>query len=172
MPLLHRLARTGGTLLCRCLASMDSVYLLSEINPRGVAHFNPLRQAADWYGLVAPEEIFDFQGSDEQLDSVKFREAIALLAQRTAERGAKLVVRDWSHLDWVGLPFISQPPLRSSWDTIDPDWSLLGPRCASVRHPVDQYLSTRSLSVIKKRDDSGKTLPRMLFVSDVCFVGL
>jgi len=64
MPLLHHLARTGGTLLCRCLASMDSVYLLSEINPQGVAHFNPLRQAADWYGLVAPEEIFDFQGSD------------------------------------------------------------------------------------------------------------
>ncbi|EMI22529.1 hypothetical protein RMSM_00554 [Rhodopirellula maiorica SM1] len=46
MILLHHLARTGGTLFSRCLAAMDSVYLLSEINPLGVASLFSIRTPA------------------------------------------------------------------------------------------------------------------------------
>jgi len=153
MPLLHHLARTGGTLISRCLASMQGVCLLSEISPLGTSHFNPLRQAADWYGLVQTDEIRELP--DEQA----FRDALLLISSRAAVRGLTLVVRDWSHLDWIGFPFVEPPPMQCSWQGIDHsngdasplvnslDW--LGPRCATVRHPVDQYLSTKSLGTLK-----------------------
>ncbi len=42
---LHQLARTGGTIISKCLGAMAGVVLLSEINPRGVETYNPLAQA-------------------------------------------------------------------------------------------------------------------------------
>jgi len=64
MPILHHLARTGGTLISRCLGSMDGVCLLSEISHLGTSHVNPLQQAADWYGLVQVDEVRELP--DEQ----------------------------------------------------------------------------------------------------------
>ncbi len=40
--LVHHLARSGGTLISRCLGCMSGVLLLSEIHPLGTRHFNPL----------------------------------------------------------------------------------------------------------------------------------
>jgi protein O-GlcNAc transferase len=132
---------------------MNGVCLLSEISPLGTSHFNPLRQTADWYGLVQPEEIRDLP------DQQAFGDAIHQISRRAREHGLTLVVRDWSHLDWIGFPFVD-PPMQFSWQTIDDDQdssrlpengaSWLGPRCATVRHPVDQYLSTKTLGILKE----------------------
>ncbi|MGB7347677.1 MAG: hypothetical protein WBD20_25865, partial [Pirellulaceae bacterium] len=78
MQLIHHLARTGGTLVSRCLGSMDGVCLLSEISPAGTTQFNPLRQAADWYGLVRDDEICDLPVDDP----VAFAQAMNLIASR------------------------------------------------------------------------------------------
>ncbi len=57
--ILHQMARAGGTIMCKCLASMNGVVLLSEIHPRAVLlvqhvqpaaaeQFSPVRQARDY----------------------------------------------------------------------------------------------------------------------------
>jgi hypothetical protein len=89
MALLHHLARTGGTLISRCLASMQGICLLSEINPLGTAHFNPLKQAARWYGLIAEHEMDGLELDSEE----QFRAAMELIHTRAQEQGLTLVVR-------------------------------------------------------------------------------
>lgn len=153
---------------------MTDVCLLSEINPGGTNQFNPLRQAADWFGLVDDDEIRDFKYGDIET----FSAAMGLIRQRASERGLALVIRDWSHLDWIGFPF-ARPTMTSAWDAVrmpiesdgsstgslgdfklkDPSRTaaaktrtdaFLNVRCATVRHPVDQYLRTKRLGALEK----------------------
>jgi|GEM_PF-1353692 len=164
---LFHLARTGGTLISRCLASMNGVCLLSEINPFGVSRFNPLRQAAEWHGLVNPSEITELQDGDFEAVG----RAMSLISARAQDRGLTLVIRDWSHLDWIGFPFVEKPLLAFCWERmshfIAAHTGLAGPggtiapialpvpairtadaRCATVRHPLDHYLSLKELTVL------------------------
>ncbi len=152
MILLQHLSVSGGTLISRCLASMHSVCLLSEIHPRGLAHFNPLRQAARWHGLLGENEIDDLAAGDTEA----FCAAIDLLAERAAARGQRLVVRDWAHLDWLGRPFEPEPPMCSAWDAIlsAEDGGRLAaatvPRWVTVRNPLDQFLHSKRLDALRE----------------------
>ena len=94
------MARSGGTVICKCLASMDNVVLLSEIHPKGAGMFNPLDQADRWYGLLNETDALEFRQSPPG-----FLQAIQRIEQRCRERGLRLVLRDWSHLDYTGVPF-------------------------------------------------------------------
>ncbi len=138
------MARTGGTVICRCLASMQDVVLLSEIHPLGTQKFNPIAQAQAWYDLL----------SDEDLESARsgrlsFLEVMQLIAQRCSEHGRILVVRDWSHLDYTGVPF-TQPRYRSLLaEKLQPAFSLV--RYSTVRHPLDQWLSMAQQAVFQER---------------------
>lgn len=132
--ILHHMARTGGTLICRCLASMNNVVLLSEIHPGGMKVFNPLRQADTWYGLLRPDEVARARSGE-----IGFVEAIRLIAMRCISEGRLLVLREWSHLDYIGIPFCS-PTFRSALaKVLEPEFELL--RFSTVRHPQDQWLS-------------------------------
>jgi protein O-GlcNAc transferase len=147
--ILHHLARSGGTLISRCFASMDGVCLLSEINPLGMEHFNPLKQAADWYGLVTPDEVRTIA----PVDTDGLITAMRLIQDRAQDKGLTLVVRDWAHLDWIGFPFI-KPPMELTWPKLlNESESLLA--CATVRHPVDQYLGTKKLKMLSQDWDDG-----------------
>ncbi|WP_186775164.1 O-linked N-acetylglucosamine transferase family protein [Allorhodopirellula solitaria] len=113
-----------------------------------------------------------------------------LIAQRASDRGMTLVVRDWSHVDWIGFPF-TQPTMKSAWDTfsssaraaseeladqekdlnrgnqrVPPDCAfdkkecLVGnewwmARCATVRHPVDQFLVSKRMEALGAVWDDG-----------------
>ena len=128
------MARSGGTLVSKCLASMNEVMLLSEIHPRAGDRFSPVRQAADWFGLVSPEEVLRVDGA------AQFPAAIALLCQRAEAQGRKLLLREWSHLDFYGLPFIADPAWRSSLvEALAASFVLR--RVVLIRHPVDQLIS-------------------------------
>jgi len=142
--ILHHLARTGGTLICRCLASMKNVVLLSEIHPGGMTVFNPLQQAHTWYGLLTPDDLGRARGGE-----IGFLEAIQLIARRCAEADRILVLRDWSHLDYMGVPYGS-PTFRSALaDILRPEFELL--RFSTVRHPQDQWLSLSQTAVYRER---------------------
>ena len=95
LRLIHNLARSGGTLIGRCVGAMAGVALLSEIHPRGNKHFNPVRQAHEWYGLLTRDDI-DWFDSDEPKS---YPDAIRRIVTRAEERGDALVIRDWAHLD-------------------------------------------------------------------------
>lgn len=142
--ILHHLARTGGVIISRCLGSMRDVVLLSEIHPKGTQKYNPLTQAHLWRDLFQTEEI-------RQLASrpMSFPAAIGLIEARATAGGRMLVIRDWSHLDFTGVPFIPTPPMTSALvESLAPHFELV--RTATVRHPIDQWLSLTRFDEIQK----------------------
>ncbi|MFG0259285.1 MAG: hypothetical protein ACF8LK_02945 [Phycisphaerales bacterium JB041] len=145
------LARSGGTLLSRCLGCMEGVLLLSEVHPLGVRTIDPAEQAASWHGLLQPRELDRWAGGRGRYD-----ELIALLASRAEARGKTLLLRDWSHLDFLGVP-ITTPSFQSR------SMQLLGPRhelrCfATVRHPADQWASQQRLDLLRGGVETGAYL--------------
>jgi len=149
--ILHQLARSGGTVICRCLASMDRVVLLSEIHPLGGPMFNPLQQAMEWYGLLQASE-FDAARNSK----LPFPAAIDLIARRCEEQGKLLLIRDWNHLDYIGIPFM-QPECRPAlFRSLQAEFDLV--RFATVRHPLDQWLSLIRNPLFAERLAVGKYL--------------
>lgn len=140
---LRHMARSGGTLISRCLGSMGGVALLSEIHPGGLTHFNPLAQAVEWHGLMTPGEVERLRRSGKRPG---FAEVIADLQRRARERGLALVLREWSHLDVIGLPFAAPTMRPAMIEALAPRFEVV--QAFTVRHPVDQHLSLSGLGPI------------------------
>jgi len=142
VAVVHQMARTGGTLVNRCLGSMRGLLVLSEVHP-----FDPqrklTRQAAGWFGLLSEDDLPWLQAISAGDPSAAFADIVVRLAERGAAQGRHLVLRDWSHLDFLGVPFVREPPMRLSTE------AALQGRCDLsqaflVRHPLDQYASSAS----------------------------
>jgi len=141
--LLANLARAGGTLVSRCLGAMDNIVLLSEIHPLGTHIFNPQAQAHDWYNLLT---------ADEANRQYNFNDAIRLIEERCRASGRTLVIRDWAHLDFIGVPFLEKPVYRNQLQVaLAGDFDTM--QYSLVRHPADQWLSTTRLKVLEGRLD-------------------
>ncbi|MBV6634184.1 MAG: FkbM family methyltransferase [Alphaproteobacteria bacterium] len=108
----HALARSGATIMSRCLAAMPQTCLFSEIHPLGPSmtakldakspeRFNIAHQAREWFDITLPEnqEALEAGDNDEAL-------TIAVLDQ-VFDRERRPVVRDWAHLDFLGWQFTS-----------------------------------------------------------------
>lgn len=141
LPLLHALGRSGATLVGKCLASMQGVALLSEIHPHASGIAGLLRQGRDWLGLLEAGEAERLAGSE------RFVEAVDLLRRRAEARGLVLVLREWSHLDFYGPPFVAEPAWRSSLVGLLGEGFALR-RAVLVRHPVDQLMSLGRLAAL------------------------
>ncbi len=140
--ILHVLARSGGTLVGKCLGVMGEVVLLSEIHPYAAGPMSPALQGRRWFDLVTAEE------AERLEDPGRFVEATALLRRRAEAQGRKLILREWSHVDFYGLPYNEDPAWRSLLaetlaDTMAPR------RAAMTRHPLDQLLSLGRLVVMR-----------------------
>ncbi len=142
VAVVHQMARTGATLVNRCLGSMRDILVLSEVHPldprRKIA-----RQAAAWFQLLSEDDKPWLQGLSARDPVTAFAEIVGRLAERSAERGRHLVLRDWSHLDFLGVPFVHRPPMQLLTE------AALRDRCDLrqafvVRHPLDQYASSAS----------------------------
>jgi hypothetical protein len=145
--ILHNLARSGGTLVGKCLGSMKSVVLLSEIHPLGTQFFNPLAQAQEWHNLLTPEDIRKI----ERRGKIDFADAIRLIERRCTLAQKHLVLRDWAHLDFMGVPFVKQLSYKLTLaDVLAPAFNIV--HCTLVRHPVDQWLSLRRLEVVQQEN--------------------
>lgn len=122
---------------------MHGVILLSEVHPGNTEVPELLRQARDWYGLV-------LHG-----DSVRWRETgepsmlqlITLCEQRARARGARLVLRDWTHLDYVGVPYVEPQFGFGLRDAIAETFDVV--EAITVRHPLDQFLSMLRMEVMQ-----------------------
>ena len=152
--ILHHMDRSGGTIISRCLGCMRGVTLLSEVNPvpyRAITpatagacmQFHPILQAYKWHELFTVEEA-------EMLcvqTSLDYATLIELVHRRCTERGTTLLLRDWSHADFTAHPPFPAPTYRLSIvDALQERFNIL--HTASVRHPIDQWLSLRRLMVI------------------------
>jgi len=131
------------------------VTLLSEIHPagagferaHGLVQFHPGRQASEWFGLLSPGEVEPLEPMDPAFPGL-----IAELARRARARGSTLVLRDWSHLDYVGEPWIAEPPGRSLLVEVLEGAGLEVVRACTSRHPADQWLSSRALDALSGLD--------------------
>jgi protein O-GlcNAc transferase len=150
LRMIHNMARSGSTLMCKCLGCMEGVVLLSELHPRAWSLFNPLKQAEEWFGLLTPNEIAELQ----KQGGVNYTSAIALIEQRCRERGDTLVLRDWAHLDYTGFPFITTPGYRPLLYTeLAESFDII--RISTTRDPVTQWQSLIQLAVMHEPLQSG-----------------
>lgn len=142
VAVVHQMARTGGTLVNRCLGSMRDILVLSEVHPRDPQR-KIARQAAAWFQLLGEDDLPWFREVSKQAPDKAFADIVVRLAERAEARGRHLALRDWSHLDFLGVPFVRDPPLRLLTE------EALRDRCDLrqafiVRHPLDQYASSAS----------------------------
>lgn len=159
LRIVHNLARSGGTLIYRCLGSVTGVAALSEIHPMAAHLMSPVAQAREWYGLLSEQ--------DCARGTISFEDAIELIARRSDERGMQLVIREWTHWDYIGLPFVDQPRYQSLLvDVLRDRFRLL--RAAIVRHPIDQWLSLRKLALIHGKVSLGSYLEGYRRYADLC----
>jgi hypothetical protein len=124
-------ARSGGTLLAKCIKRHEYVVLLSEVNPTACAgsryplDFAPLRQQArESYGI--------------DLSPGSFSDAIGTLNVHAKSSNRRLFIRDWSFVDFV--PVLENgfcPSMRLR--LLD---SVTSPVCfALVRDAIDVWIS-------------------------------
>ena len=138
LRIVHHLARTGGTLISRCLSCMRGVTLLSEIHPRGsevALQFDPLFQGQYWFKLLSGSDADALRAS-----GAGFADRIQALHERAAERDEALVLRDWNHPDFMPFEAFGDPTgCFATADALKERFRLV--RTATVRHPLAQWQS-------------------------------
>lgn len=93
IPVLHSFARSGGTLVNQLLGVHADCLVLSEVNP--AASFKSVEaQAVEWLGLVAQGDAGDFT-------RLGYAGQLRTLHERAADRGKRLVVRDWPTVNFL-----------------------------------------------------------------------
>ncbi len=144
--ILRHLARTGGTLITKCLGSMDGVVVLSEIHPANLAVTNPMMQACEWFGLIDKSQIAKWR----QMDGPSMLQFVGMCETRSSAREDSLVLRDWSHLDYYGLPYTKAMMGTGLRDSLGDAYEIV--EACTTRHPVDQYVSLSGVGVIGEID--------------------
>ncbi len=142
IAVLRHLARSGGTMLTRCLGSMDRLVVLSEVHPRAMKHTNPAWQAQEWFGLISKPERAAFERP-----GASFVEFVTLVDQRARHKGKRLVLRDWSHIDYIGVPYAVPTRRPALLEALSPAFEIS--TAVTVRHPLDQWQSLNTLDVIR-----------------------
>lgn len=145
VAILYHLARTGGTLISKCLACIQGNYLLSEIHPL-ISVMSPIEQAYQWFDLMTDDEKQMLLTRPE----FDYLESLKMIQRKVQEKNGNLIIRDWSHIDFTAIPFVN----RCSYELTQSQ--LLSPHMevnhlATVRHPIDSYLSVSKLSILQDK---------------------
>lgn len=141
MRIVRHMARSGGTLIGKCLGSMDGVVLLSEIHPAELRVTNPMMQAQQWFGLIDKGDLAKWKVRPPSV--LQF---VNLCDSRARAKGKTLVLRDWSHMDYIGVPYGKPGFGFALGDALEPVFDLRV--SVTTRHPLDQYLSLQGLPVV------------------------
>lgn len=149
MRIVRNLARSGGTLIGRCVGCMDGVTLISEIHPADLKTTKPMMQAREWFGLVGAKDIMRWK-----MRPPSVLQFVSLCETRAAANGNTLVLRDWSHLDYIGVPFARPGYGFALREALEGAYAIRS--ATTTRHPVDQYLSLIQLHVVAPKLDFDK----------------
>lgn len=165
LRVLHTLARTGGTVVGKCLGVMPGVAMHSEVHPainkllehpltqstpdvvKVLQRMEALRQAHQWFGLLTAE---DRAALVQRRTLPSFEDSVDLIHRRAAEKGLVLLLRDWSHLDFAAAPFLARPTFRlTTAELLARKYQVVA--TTFVRHPIDQWLSIQNIPMLKQR---------------------
>lgn len=94
LAVFYAFARSGGTLMNRCIGCIPGNLVLSEVNPHASV-IPPEQQAHEWWNLISDEEV-------KILRAQTYIQKLEYLAQKTSERRLNLIVRDWSAVNFLG----------------------------------------------------------------------
>jgi len=144
LPVLRALGGCGGTLLARMFGALPGFVVLSETNPRSAnlfgGHLNPLSQLRRWRPELT-EGMSDWDESEVGYP-LRFGEMLDILAETTAEKGLRLLVRDYTYVDFIGVPYVWPVPCDCSLDmALDGRFAMT--ELFLVRRPPDQLASLR-----------------------------
>lgn len=133
--IIQHLSCTGGTIICKCLAAMPNVTLLSEVNPLSRLHvsYKPKFAPTDLTYLALQGKFPLFEELSEEI----FKAGINVISKHARQLGKYLVIREHSHSDY--LVGDSSRNVSIIKNLLKNEYDIL---CAlTVRHPVDSYLS-------------------------------
>ena len=149
--LLHQLPRSGGTVINRCIGTMRSLIVLSEIHPMDINRanqFNPIVQANRWFRLLNSEERIYWR-QKLKTRTCNFVEAIDFLHNKAQQHDAYCLIREYSHRDYIKTPLTKPCYFSRSAELLGVETPLL--RCSLVRHPLAQWRSFEEYPALKGR---------------------
>jgi hypothetical protein len=136
---IHHFACTGGSLICKCLASMPNTQLLSELDPFSMMQLNtddPIFTPTDIIAQMRQSTA----GVDEDLIVELFMNNLNVIVNSTIRKGQRLILRDHSHSQYCSYRNLeSRKSFRSLIMESYPVRSVV-----TVRDPLDSYLSLLS----------------------------
>lgn len=132
-------------MISKCIGCMRGVTMLSEVHPANLVVTQPARQAREWFGLITDAEITRWkrQGPPTML------QFIAICEQRAKSRGSRLVIRDWTHLDYIGVPYVRPRMGFGFAESLGGAYGIA--EAITTRHPFDQYLSLSKMEIMHGR---------------------
>lgn len=146
--IVHNLPRSGGTIISKTISSQKNVILLSEIHPEGskvrkMMRVNdelgdPLYQFQAWYKLFSEKEYCKIKSSN-----LNFLEKIKIIYEKTKEQNKILIIRDWSFIDYFGVPFVTPEYKNSILEILQKEFEIKN--IFLVRDPLETFLSCMKL---------------------------
>ncbi|MEO0393315.1 MAG: hypothetical protein AAF213_08710 [Pseudomonadota bacterium] len=146
--MIHALARSGATIICRQIAAMEQVALFSEIHGDGPNlslkythaplnfNFNIQMQAGLWFQFYSPEESHAIVATAQGPNTP---DNIIDVLNRAHDRGLYPVIRDWPHMDFFYFGAEGNSQEFSVYNTLKHQFDLH--RAAIIRHPFASYIS-------------------------------
>lgn len=106
LSVFYAFARSGGTLINRCLSSIQDNLVLSEVNPHG-SLVSLEYQASQWLNLISDQEKPTFA-------DLNYCQKIDWLRQRAPQQ-AHLIIRDWPVINFLDVQTPLSALLRPSF---------------------------------------------------------
>lgn len=138
----HHFAATGGTLMCKALALMPNVTLLSEMDPLSDQRLpsHPDQQPDFWPTDPIYAARVSLRPVSPETSCAVFTASVARLQADVTASGGWLVLRDHAHSQFCSRQdFENRPTLYEMLRGLGPVVSLV-----TVRHPLDSWLSLQA----------------------------
>ncbi len=152
---LHHTAATGGTLITRCIANLDSICLLNEINPMAPlfpAHiFEPLN--------LVSQLIRSYPDLAAPLRSEHFHNQLEIALKVCRSKRQTLVIRDHAHSDYM----IDEPRPSSLLSLLASHARL---SLVTIRDPIDSFLSCKKNNWVSSLDFNAYCERQLRFMDD------
>lgn len=145
LRIIRSLARSGGTLVAKCLGCMDDVTLISEVHP-GDPKSKIRTQAHEWFDLIDSKTVRWWK-----IRRPSMLKIVSTIEPRATARGEVFVLRDWSHWDYIGVPFTKPKFGYALKEALESMYDIR--TATTVRHPIDQYMSLIQLSIVARKLD-------------------
>lgn len=148
LPIIHTLARSGGTVMSRNIAAMENVDLYSEIHHKGPSSqakyeprnsrlkYNIKLQANVWFGYYNEAMKHELANADTIDNST---EEIIDTIELSFGDGQVPVLREWSHMDFFGDPFLKPAGESLLRQALGDKYHLT--TAVFIRHPLGTWLS-------------------------------